>query len=154
MDFNNEGHRDKVKIRKAHPNDIKSVMGIEAEASAQWKRDFFEKELKTDFSIFLVAEIDNKIIGFAIAWNIPGEIQLQNIAVDRNFRRKGTGTRLMESICSILKDELPEKMLLELKASNAQAEEFYLSQGFKKTGIRKNYYRNGEDAILMENKIK
>ncbi len=142
-----------MKIRKALPGDIERVMEIESGASGRWKREFFQRELETDFSLFLVAEKDHEIIGFAIAWDVPGEIQLQNIAVDKNSRRKGTATRLMESIYRLLKDALPEKILLELKASNTPAGKFYRSLGFEKTGTRKNYYGNGEDAILMEKKI-
>jgi [ribosomal protein S18]-alanine N-acetyltransferase len=142
-----------MKIRKAVSEDIERVWEIELGASARWKKEFFQRELETDFSLFLVAEKDDKIIGFAIAWNIPGEIQLQNIAVDKKFRREGTGTRLLESIYRLLEGELPEKMLLELRLSNTSAEKFYLSRGFKKTGIRKNYYGNGEDAILMDKEL-
>jgi ribosomal-protein-alanine N-acetyltransferase len=140
-------------MRKAFPEDIERVMEIESGASARWKREFFERELETDFSIFLVAEENDSVIGFAVAWDVPGEIQLQNIAVDERYRRKGTATRLIEYLCRLLEQKLPEKILLELRASNVPAEKFYRSLGFNKTGIRKNYYGNSEDAILMEKKI-
>ncbi len=148
-----KGLEQRVKIRNAIPDDMTSILKIESEGSARWKRDFFETELNTGFSLFLVALIDKAIIGFAVAWDVPGEIQLQNIAVDKDYRREGCGTKLIESLCRLLKHKHPERILLELRISNLPALKFYRSLGFEKTGIRKNYYGEGEDALLMEKEI-
>ncbi len=149
----NIGSEQRVNIRNATPDDIAGILKIESEGSARWKRDFFETELNTDFSLFLVALMDETIIGFAVAWDIPGEIQLQNIAVDKDYRREGCGTKLIESIYRLLEHKHPERILLELRISNIPALKFYRSLGFKKTGIRKNYYGDGDDALLMEKEI-
>lgn len=143
----------RVKIRNAIPDDITSILKIESEGSGRWKRDFFETELNTGFSLFLVALMGEAIIGFAVAWDIPGEIQLQNIAVDKDYRREGCGTKLIESLCSLLEHKRPERILLELRISNLPALKFYRFLGFEKTGIRKNYYGDGDDALLMEKVI-
>ncbi len=143
----------RLMIRNAIPEDITSILKIESEGSARWKRDFFEAELNNDFSHFLVALAGKAIVGFAVAWDVPGEIQLQNIGVDKNYRRKGCGRKLIESLCRLLEKKCPERILLELRISNLPALKFYQSLGFEKTGIRKNYYGEGNDALLMEKLI-
>jgi ribosomal-protein-alanine N-acetyltransferase len=43
---------------------------------------------------------------------------------------------------------------LEARVSNINAIDFYLKRGFKNVGIRKKYYPNGEDAVLMTLNVK
>ncbi len=136
-------------IRKALPGDIDEIYRIEQDSSALWKRDFFVREFKTDFSCFLVAKYKKRIIGFAVAWLVSNEIQLNNIAVEREFRGIGIGEKLIEQIVEISAMRKPFKILIELKEKNISAYKFYIKLGFTKTGLRKDYY-NDDNALLME----
>ena len=142
-----------VSFRNAVENDIVQVMDIEAASSGRWDRSFFVHELGTSFSRFIVAEAGGTIAGYAVAWNVSGEIQLNNIAVREEFRRRGIGRSLLGHIIEILSPFKPEKILLEVNEKNAAARGFYRKMGFAETGVRKKYYLD-DNAVLMEKNLR
>ena len=46
-----------------------------------------------------------------------------------------------------------KKLLLEVSHTNFTAEKFYSRFDFFTVGIRRNYYKDGSDALLKEKKI-
>ena len=133
-------------IRSAAAADIDAVYAIEREGSNLWSRKLFMDEFGIDFSRFIVAETGGRVIGFAVAWIVDGELQLTNIGVSGMRRRNGIGTLLMNALTA---QAHPKKIYIELKEKNNTAYHFYIMQGFRKTGIRKNYYAD-DNAVLME----
>jgi ribosomal-protein-alanine N-acetyltransferase len=97
----------------------------------------------------VVAEFEGSIVGYASAWNVAGEIQLNRIAVAGTFRRSGIGTLLMNGIIERLQRWKPRKILLEVRERNTAARAFYKSIGFYETGRRNNYYHD-DNAILLD----
>lgn len=81
-----------------------------------------------------------------------GEITL--VAVDEDVRRKGYATRLLEELENALSALGVERLLLEVRMSNYAAQKCYVKYGFTLLSIRKNYYGNTEDAIIMEKRIR
>lgn len=115
-----------------------------------WSRDSIEKELKNPFSKYVLAKVDNKIIGFGGMWLIVDEGHITNIAVNTNFRGLGIGSAILSSLVSICKECNGVAMTLEVRSSNAAAQALYSKFEFKNEGVRKKYYSdNGEDAIIM-----
>ncbi|MBN2158345.1 MAG: ribosomal protein S18-alanine N-acetyltransferase [Spirochaetes bacterium] len=144
----------KLIIRKAAIEDIDAVYAIEREGQARWSRQQFAEELGLAFSRFVVVENGTGIIGFSVSWNVAGEIQLNNIGVRRERRRRGTGTLLMEEMVSSAREPgMQGKIYLEVSERNEAAVAFYLKNGFTATGRRKNYY-DTIDAILMEREVR
>ena len=83
-------------------------------------------------------------------WAIVDEGHITNIAVHPNFREKGVGTILLQSLIDHSKDWGCNSLTLEVRASNDAAKGLYKKFGFLEEGIRKNYYSdNEEDAIIM-----
>jgi len=140
-------------IRLAREEDVDQVFEIEKASFGQWKRNYFIAEFDNNFSFFIVAEQNNKIIGFAVAWNVVGEIQLNNIGVKNDYRRQGIGISLIDHIVKLLEPENPEKILIEVKETNHNAKLFYKKIGFIETGKRLKYYGN-DNALLMERSLK
>ena len=97
---------------------------------------------------FLVARIEQKIVGYAVASANEHSGHLFSIAVHRDFRRKGIGKRLMEEIIFELKSLGVRTLTLEVRVSNADASQFYRKIGFLAVGEAKAYYENGENAIV------
>jgi len=141
------------KIRHANETDLDEIFQIENDVSGSWNKKYFLNELNNSFSIFIVAEISNEVAGFAVAWDVRGEIQLNNIAVKKIYRKNGIASSLIDRIVMILKDKNPEKIFIEVREKNKAARLFYKKFGFFETGLRKNYYIN-DNAILMEKDIK
>ena len=137
-------------IRTAAAGDIDAVYDIEREGHARWDRRQFADELGLNFSRFYVLEEDSDIVGFAVAWIVADEIQLNNIGIRRDRRLRGLGSRLLERVISDAREAHgPVKIFLEVSELNTAARTFYRKAGFIETGRRKNYY-DDVDAILME----
>lgn len=85
--------------------------------------------------------------GELIVTEVLGEWEILRVAVDPRFRRQGIAKRLLEILDSCC---LPGHLIfLEVRASNNSAQELYLSCGFVESGVRKKYYSDEEDAVLM-----
>ena len=136
-------------IRKAQFTDIDSVLEIEQESINSWSYDQFIQELNNKFSVFFVAESNNSIIGYAVAWRVADEIQINSISVKKSFRKQGIGSKLLAEIIKNDSGKVCSRAILDVRSNNMEAINFYTDNGFTKTGIRKNYY-NDDDAVLME----
>jgi ribosomal-protein-alanine N-acetyltransferase len=103
---------------------------------------------------FLVAEDEGYVIGYVIFW-IKYEYQghIISIAVDKNYRRKGAGTKLLVKAIAILSLLNLNTIYLEVNENNVGAVEFYKSFNFKIDRTVPGYYENGDGAILMYIKL-
>lgn len=140
-------------IRKALFTDLPQICEIEAESIKSWTYNQFAEELGRVFSCFLVTEMSGIITGYAIAWIVAGELQINSIAVKNDFRRKGFGRMMLDHLTCNSSSEKISAVYIEVRKKNLEAINFYKSYGFTETGLRKKYYGD-DDAILMEKKIK
>lgn len=140
-----------VIIRRMTMADVDGVAAVEAATfPTPWSRDAFQSEMKNVAARYLVAEKDGTIIGYAGAWIILDESHITNIAVLESQRGQGIGRRLTEGLMQYLSNLGAAYATLEVRKSNAVAQNLYVSLGFIKLGVRKRYYEdNGEDALIM-----
>lgn len=75
--------------------------------------------------------------------------EIINIEIEKQYQNKGAGKYLLTYFISQMKKQEKNKILLEVRKSNETAKHIYTKYGFKQDSIRKNYYSNKEDAILM-----
>ncbi len=147
-------------IRPMTREDVDTVMLIElASFRSPWGRSHFTDELNNpDLSLPLVMEKDGVMVAFTVMWFIVDECHLANIAVHPDHRRKGYGQRLLEAVIAEARKHSCGRVMLEVRRSNTDAIRMYERNGFKKVGVRKNYYHDGfmqdEDAILMDLELK
>ncbi len=140
-------------IRHAHLNDLDKIAEIETSAFDHgWTRDNIRKEFGASFSVMLVAEFDDEIIGYISAWKITGEIQINRLAVVDAWRRRGIARELIKMLIAHCRMRPPYKILLEVREKNTAARALYRSLGFSENGLRKNYYRD-DNAILLVKEI-
>lgn len=136
-----------VKMTKEH---IPHILKVEAECfSDPWSEAMFLEEISGKFSHYYVAVVDQKAIGYMGMWSLSGEGHITNVAVSRDYRRKGYAKALIEHFISIAESENLEFMTLEVRESNDAAIALYKSFGFTQVGVRKKYYDNSEDALLL-----
>ena len=74
--------------------------------------------------------------------------------VKKKFRKKGLGSYLMSYVIKKCEQLNLKKLLLEVSQSNTTAERFYSRFDFSTVGIRRNYYKDGSDALLKEKKLR
>lgn len=133
------------------PTDINEVMAIERTAYRYpWSERFFLQEIGVQCARSVLAEVNGKIVGYVLYWLLPDEVDIHNIAVHREFRRTGIGSRLLDHAIRAARARASVRVTLEVRKSNSVAQKLYLSQGFTVTGERRGYYSDdGEDALLM-----
>ena len=126
-------------------------MAIERTAYAYpWSERFFRQEMQAEYARSILAEIDGRIAGYILFWLLPGAIDIHNVAVHSDFRRRGLGRRLLEQVVLEARSRASSRITLEVRKSNLPAQKLYESMGFGVTGVRKGYYSDdGEDAFLM-----
>lgn len=131
--------------------DIDDVLEISSLSfSHSWSRDSYLKELNNKLATYIVAEVDNKVVGFIGTWIIVDESNITNVAVHPDFRKMKIASKLIESLISFCKDQNCTAHTLEVRASNIPAINLYKKFNFVESGVRRGYYSdNNEDAILM-----
>jgi ribosomal-protein-alanine N-acetyltransferase len=135
-------------IRKAVGQDIEQLMIIERLCyDNPWPEEAFEEEIvQEEVGLGLVAEDEGLIVGFLTGMVVVDEFHLHNIAVHPDFRGRGIGRELLESIQSWCEDNDMRRILLEVREDNEIARHLYLSIGYEAVGTRKDYYGPGQDA--------
>ena len=121
--------------------------------SRRYAAEELKKLKKHRFVKILAAETDGKVVGFCVVWIIPPEAELHYIEIFKPFRKRGFGKLLLKNLQRYLKEVGVEKLYLEVSEKNTVAVELYRKSGFETVGKRKNYYGEGEDAILMKKTI-
>lgn len=145
-----------VSLRPMTSVDLDEVMAIERDSFVYpWSSRFFVQELEVECARSIAAEINGRIIGYVLFWLLPDEIDIHNIAVHREFRRRGLGRLLMAQVIARAQRRLSIRVTLEVRVSNSSARRLYESMGFVATGLRRGYYSdNGEDALAMALNLK
>ena len=143
-------------IRPMTIDDVDEVYTVEEDCFVDpWSKDSIRKELKNDLARYLVAEIDDKIVGYVGVWFVVDEGHITNVAVHSDYRGKKIGDRLVKEMVELCKENNLVAMTLEVRTSNTVAQNLYRKYGLKMGGIRKEYYSdNKEDAIIMWNQLK
>jgi ribosomal-protein-alanine N-acetyltransferase len=93
-----------------------------------------------------------ELLGYIISSLIIDEFHILNFAVKPGKRGKGIGGKLFDYVVSEFGNRI-KFIYLEVRASNQTALHFYEHRGFKAVGVRKKYYPDGEDAILMTKEV-
>ena len=136
-------------IRKWKEKDIEAIVEIENQSFTDpWQESLFKPLLKPPYTS-IVFEEDNAVLGYAVLFDGVYDWELINIAVSPTHKKRGVGRALMKDCIERAKKANADRLLLEVRPSNAAAIGLYRAFGFKDDGIRKGYYADGEDALLM-----
>lgn len=117
-----------------------------------WSEKTLLDSYEQDSYVFVKAEENGNIVGYGSVQIVLNEGNINNIAVDANFRNKGIGSGILNNIIAICKQRKVDVIFLEVSETNEKATALYKKFGFSKIGVRKNYYKSG-NAIIMSLKI-
>lgn len=132
-------------------DDIGSVFGIlSSEKNGAWTYEQLEHSLRLENVLCYVAKNDDKVLGFVLIEETPYDFDILEIVVDQELRGRGIGTMLMKKVFDYAKFTHKEKATLEVASDNKNAIIFYEKFGFSQISIRKNYYKNGNDALIFQ----
>jgi [ribosomal protein S18]-alanine N-acetyltransferase len=141
-----------VRIEPMTLADLDRVHAIErASFFPTWPDDAYRSELTSNkLATYVVARLEDVVIGFAGIWLMVDEAHVTTFAVDPAWRRRGVGERLLLALLDISVARRAREATLEVRLSNVAARRLYEKYGFRPVGIRPRYYSdNGEDALIM-----
>lgn len=143
---------EEITIRPMTEADLDEVLALEnASFPSPWSRDHFRSEIVSPLAFPKVAVCrDGAMAGYICPVLVLDEGEILNVAVRPGLRGRGIGRLLVETVLDEFRQRGAAFVSLEVRPSNTVAVALYESCGFIRRGLRKAYYENGEDAILME----
>ncbi len=114
-----------------------------------WNEKILIDEFQNENSEYFVLIDDGKILGFAGLWFNIDEAHIMNIAVKKEYRKNGFGTKLLEFLIVKAKEKSKICITLEVRDDNIPAILLYEKFNFEKIGTRKKYYNAENDALIM-----
>lgn len=115
-----------------------------------WPLHMFLSELsQPETRRYLVAESGGDIVGYAGLMCIEPVADVQTIAVVPEFEGRGIGSALLTRLIGEARLRGAADVLLEVRADNPRAQQLYVRFGFEQIHVRRRYYRDGVDALIM-----
>ncbi|HSL25112.1 MAG TPA: ribosomal protein S18-alanine N-acetyltransferase [Acidimicrobiia bacterium] len=138
-----------VLIRPMTRGDVAECLRIErATYPTPWTEGIFTDELTAVGRVYLVAEAEGVVAGYAGLLLVIPEAHVTSVTVDPVFRGRGLGTRLMLRLMDEALASGARSLTLEVRLSNLAAQALYHRFGMAPVGVRKKYYQD-EDALVM-----
>jgi ribosomal-protein-alanine N-acetyltransferase len=139
-----------VPMRRAH---IRKIMPIEQQVYPRpWTAQVFVEELeqaRVGNRHYLVGTIGDELVGYGGLLYVENDAHVTNIAVHPMWRSRGIATELLLDLAWEANRRGCEAMTLEVRHTNVAAQQLYRRFGFVPAGVRKKYYENRDDAIVM-----
>lgn len=137
-------------MRRRH---LKRVLEIEEQVHPRpWTHRTFVDEIagmRAGNRSYLVAYVGDALVGYGGVMFVEDDAHVTNIAVDPAWQGRGVATEILLDLSLLCHDRGCDAMTLEVRESNAAAQALYRRFGFVPVGVRKKYYENVEDAIIM-----
>jgi [ribosomal protein S18]-alanine N-acetyltransferase len=139
-------------IRWMIRRDMAEVLDIEREGfEFPWCEDDFIRCLRQRNCIGMVAEHDDRVVGFMIYELHKTRLHLMNFAVARSIRRRGAGMQMLGKLIAKLSSQRRTRILLEVRETNLPAQLFFRRLGFRAVSVLRDFYDDTtEDAYLMQ----
>jgi len=141
------------RYRRMTGQDIETVLAIEESIYPHpWTRGNFSDSLAAGYHCWIV-ECAGAIAGYTVVAIVAGESHLLNLSVAAPWQRRGIGRQVLAFVVKLARDYAAQRILLEVRPSNAAARGLYAAAGFAEIGVRGGYYPAGdgrEDAIVLE----
>ena len=142
-----------ISIKKINVKDIDLCYELDSNTISLWSKKQWANEFKKeDIKVFGLL-LANLVIGICVFQVVLDEAQINFFAVNKKFRKRGYGTYFMSYLIKQCKEINIKKLFLEVSKNNINAEKFYNRFDFFTVGIRRNYYKDGSDALLKEKNL-
>ena len=142
-----------LSIKEIDPKEFELCYELDLNTICLWTKNQWESEFKKRGVKVVALILKKEIIGVYVVHTIINEAQINYFSIKKRFRRKGYGSYLMNYLIEQCEKLNIEKLLLEVSETNSIAEVFYGKYNFLTVGRRKNYYKDGTDAVLKEKKL-
>ena len=145
----------RVSLRAVQPGDLRSLAAAEVECFEDpWPEAYFASELfaPARFQRILVDPAGVLVAYLFTAWQYL-DLHILKIATLPEHRRNGLGKRLMAIAEEHAREKAGETLTLEVRLTNTGAIALYESLGYEQMGLRKGYYADDSDALVMTKRV-
>ena len=142
-----------ISIKQINEKDINLCYELDLKTISLWSKKQWAKEFKKKGIKVYGISITNLLVGICVLQVVLDEAQINYFAVNSKFRNRGFGSHLMNYLIKVCEKMNVNKLQLEVSQSNVAAEKFYSRFDFFTVGTRRNYYKDGTDALLKEKKL-
>ena len=139
-----------ISIKQINENDIDLCFELDSNSISLWSKTQWINEFKKEGTKIFGLLFANLVIGICVFQVVLDEVQINYFVVHEKFRKRGFGTYLMNFLITRFEKLNLRKIILEVSHDNFTAEKFYNRFDFSTVGIRRNYYKDGSDALLKE----
>ncbi|UKA57743.1 ribosomal protein S18-alanine N-acetyltransferase [Arthrobacter sp. FW306-2-2C-D06B] len=141
-----------VTLRDMTADDVSAVEVLERRlfpVDAWPMQMFFDELAQVDTRRYVVAEAGGQIVAYAGLMCIEPIADVQTIAVVPEFEGRGIGSAILTELIEEARRRGAVEVLLEVRADNPRAQALYARFGFEQIHVRRRYYRDGTDALIM-----
>ena len=142
-----------ISIKYIYESDIDLCYELDSNTVSLWSKKQWTNEFKKEGIKVFGILISNFVIGICVLHVVLDEAQINFFAINHKYRNKGFGTYFMSYLIKECEKLNIKKLFLEVSHTNFTAEKFYSRFDFFTVGIRRNYYKDGSDALLKEKKL-
>ena len=142
-----------ISIKQIKEKDIDLCYELDSNTISLWSKNQWAKEFKKEGIKVFGILLSNLVIGICVFHVVLDEAQINFFVINHKHRKKGFGTYLMSYLIKECEKLNINKLFLEVSNTNFAAEKFYSRFDFSTVGIRRNYYKDGSDALLKEKKL-
>ena len=142
-----------ISIKHINEKDIDLCYELDSSTISLWSKKQWANEFKKEGTKIFGLLIKNLVIGICVFQVVLDEAHINYFVLNQKYREKGHGSYFMTYLIKKCKKLNIKKLLLEVSKKNLKAEKFYKRCEFNTVGIRKNYYKDGSDALLKEKKL-
>ena len=142
-----------ITIKQIYKEDIELCYELDSNTISLWSKKQWANEFKKEGVKVFGILLSNLIIGICVFQVVLDEAQINFFVVNHNYRKKGFGACLMRYLIKECEKLNINKLILEVSHTNFTAEKFYGKFDFSTVGIRREYYKDGSDALLKEKKL-
>ena len=141
-----------IELRPMIESDLPAVMEIENAIYAfPWTLGNFRDSLTAGYQGWAYVNA-GELIGYAMLMYAADEAHLLNLSIAADSQRQGHGSALLLRVCEIAREHGAHLLFLEVRPSNSGARQLYERHGFKRIGLRRDYYpapQGREDALIF-----
>ena len=140
-----------VQVRWMIRRDMPEVLEIERQSfEFAWTEEDFLCCLRQRNCIGMVAERQERIVGFMIYELLKSQLHVLNFAVAPWSRRQGIGSQMVKRLVNKLSQQRREEIALEVRETNLTAQLFFKKQGLVANSVLRGHYEDTEeDAYVM-----
>ena len=142
-----------ISIKQINEGDIDLCYQLDLNTLSLWSKKQWATEFKKDGIKVFGLIFENLVIGICVLQLVLDEAQINYFVVNQKYRKRGFGSYLMNYLIKLCEDLKINKILLEVSLKNTTADRFYSHFDFFTVGVRRDYYKDGSDALLKEKKL-